>query len=112
MADIPEHILDIVANSAEKYIRNNEDRLLAGVKSDAERQEILDNSTHNIVRDSERREFHKEIIKEAIGNFVANESTNDKPILFVFAGPSVSGKSTLRAEFDEGDIRGSKWMLM
>lgn len=101
---IPDHILDQVAQTAENYFANSQDRLL-GAYSEEAKQKIRNLSTHTKVRSPERRELHRKIITHLISDAIkAQKSPSTRPTMILFAGPAGAGKSTLRKRFDEGNI--------
>ncbi len=93
---VPEHILDMVADRAEAYAKESQDRWLGGF-SDKKKQEILKNSTHHIVRSDERRKLHRQILQEIVQNIIGKKP--EKPILLYVCGPMGVGKTTLTNYF-------------
>ncbi len=93
---VPDHILDYIAERAEDYTQSSHERLLGHFT--AEKQSKIEaQSTHHLVRTEERRELHKTILEAIIQDMP--EKTLNKPLLIQFIGPMASGKTTLQMEF-------------
>lgn len=99
ITDVPDHILDKVADEAERYFNEDQARLLGGYSEDA-KQVIQRISTHKKARDPKRRELYKQIILRTIGDKVGLPVSEKAPLM-IFCGPAGAGKSTLRAAFDK-----------
>lgn len=96
--DVPDHILDLVAQAAKNYIANNTDVLLKSIAPE-NHDKILASSTHNLVDTPERRELHRAILQERVAHLPA-ERPDHRTMLYI-AGPMGAGKTTLINEFTE-----------
>src|SRR3989338_7097274 len=104
ITDVPDHILDKVATEADRYFKEEQERLL-GAYSDDAKVRVCQLSTHAKIVDpesrEERRKLHKEIILQMVGG--KKPSPDGKPTVLLFAGPPGAGKSTLRKRFEEDE---------
>lgn len=98
MLNVPDHILDIVAQTAQRYMQLKQERLLSGIPEDRHAY-ILENATHHIVDTPERRELHRQILESRVAHL--SEERPVKPSAFLVVGPMAAGKSTLLDQFDE-----------
>ena len=98
LANVPDHILDIVAHTAKNYVATNTNTLLKGIPAQ-EHTAILHNSTHHLVDTPERRDLHRTILQERVAHLPINRP--DRPTLLYLAGPMGVGKTTLQEEFTE-----------
>lgn len=97
-ANVPDHILDLVAHTAKNYVASKSDTLLKGIPAQ-DHAEILRNSTHHLVDAPERRDLHRAILQECTAHLPMNRP--DRPTLLYLAGPMGVGKTTLLEEFTE-----------
>lgn len=98
LPDVPDHILDIVAQTAKNYVSNKSDVLLKGIAK-RDHDKILRASTHNLVEHESRKDLHRSILQECVEHLQAPES--GRPTLLYLAGPMGIGKTTLLEEFKE-----------
>ena len=98
LANVPDHILDIVAHTAKNYVATKADTLLKGIPAQ-DHAAILHNSTHHLVDTPERRDLHRTILQERIAHLPINRP--NRPTLLYLAGPMGVGKTTLLEEFTE-----------
>lgn len=95
---VPDHILDLVADTAKAYVVESRDRWLGGF-SEEDAAAVFERSTHHLVDTPERRELHRAILQEVAQSIKAESS--GKPIFIYVAGPMAAGKSALQEAFKE-----------
>ena len=95
---IPDHILDIVSETAKNFIQNKSHKLLQGYPQHMH-DGILQSSTHHLVDTAARRALHRTILENRVQH-LSDERPDRGEILYV-VGPYGAGKSTLLSAFDE-----------
>lgn len=95
---VPDHILDMIPECANCYVKKSKERLLAHINDD-QHETIFASSTHHITGTSERRELHRSILQETARS-ITPKSLSEKPTLIYVCGPPAVGKSTLLKYFD------------
>ncbi len=103
VAEVPEHILDMIPTLADTYIVESGERLLAGIPAH-QHELVLAASTHNVTRSSERRALHAKILQALAADVIAKKFEKpaaEKPIKVYITGPMAVGKTTLLSHFDQ-----------
>lgn len=95
--EVPDHILDMVAHRAEAYAERSQERWLANLSED-DKKNAIENSTHHLVRNPERRALHRKILEE-ISRGVLCDAPEGKPTLLYICGPMAVGKTALTKHF-------------
>ncbi|MBX2833960.1 MAG: hypothetical protein KTR28_03210 [Micavibrio sp.] len=97
--EVPDHILNMIPKLAEAYIKDSFDRAFAAANG-MSKEDLEQNSTHNVVNSPERRQLHRGILLELIERGLKGEKP-EKPLFIYFCGPMAAGKTNLRNRFDQ-----------
>ena len=88
---VPEHILDIVAVQALDYTKRYRERWLGDIP-EKYKLYVEENSTHHIVKTSERRALHRNILEKLGQRYSSQETLWQSPLYLGLRSPGCGEK--------------------